>query len=66
MVIPGDQIDYLQILRHYAILPLPLFVIERSTEMVIFAIAVAIIFVLKYDRSKDEIGKWYTSRKQRT
>lgn len=52
-------------LINYAILPMLLFVIERSSEMVIFAIAVAIIFVLKYDRSKDEIGIWYSSRKQR-
>jgi glycerol-3-phosphate acyltransferase PlsY len=57
--------SYYGALINYAILPLLLFVIERNMEMVIFAIAVAIIFILKYDRSKDEIGIWYTSRKQR-
>lgn len=56
---------YYGALINYAILPVLLFLIEGSVEMVIFAIAVAVIFVLKYDRSKDEIGIWYTSRKSK-
>jgi acyl-phosphate glycerol 3-phosphate acyltransferase len=57
--------SYYGALINYAILPLLLFLVEGSVEMVFFAIAVSIIFFLKYDRSKDEIGIWYTSRKQR-